>query len=130
MNLRNIIRPLTVLLLTSSFVFAGGCAEDDGSGPTEGDSSSEADDEGPNDDDESSDDEMDDDELDDEGPSGKDATEDCDIDSECNSGICFGTHPDDESVMKCTITCSFGGGECDAIGWTCAEVGTDYFCVQ
>ncbi|APR83854.1 Hypothetical protein A7982_09203 [Minicystis rosea] len=56
--------------------------------------------------------------------------EECSSNSDCDSGVCFYVDPDDESTQKCTIECSFGGGECPS-GWDCAEVqgGAQTLCI-
>lgn len=63
-------------------------------------------------------------------PTGADFGEDCDQNSDCASGHCFYVDPDDEEAKKCTMECSFGGGECPS-PWECAEIngGEKYLCV-
>lgn len=137
MFFRNIVRPLAIALVATTFII-GGCAVEEGeSNPDDTDNTEcEQDCESEEDSGESDDGETDgeDDgwgEDDEETPSGKDAGEVCDSNSECNSGICFETS-DANDTKKCTIECNFGGGQCDAMGWACAEIngGSQYLCVE
>ena len=62
--------------------------------------------------------------------SGAGFDEECSSNSDCESGVCFYVDVNDEDTQKCTIECSFGGGECPS-GWDCAEVqgGAQTICI-